>query len=200
MKKSSIDLSRRRVCVGAAAACALLGLAVAPHARAEYVTADHGRVDPPVPVPDIMVRRARGGAAASLAGLLKGRATALHLMFTTCSSVCPIQGAIFERVQDLLLDQQARGIQLMSLSIDPLVDTPGAMRAWLERFGARSGWLAVAPQPQDLDRLLDLFGAGRDSIDNHDTQVNIIDRRGDLVFRTPELPSAEAIADILRKV
>jgi protein SCO1/2 len=60
--------------------------------------------------------------------------------------------------------------------------------------------MAVAPAPKDLARLLDLFGAGRNAADSHATQVNIIDRRADLVFRTPELPSADAIADILRRV
>jgi len=201
MKKAAADLARRRVCLGAAAACAAaLGSGVAPRARAGLVAADHGRVDPPVPVPDLPVRRAGDGAPAGLAALLRGRATALHLMFTGCSSVCPIEGAIFERVQALLPDQQARGIQLMSLSIDPLGDTPRAMRAWLERFNARQGWIAVAPQRKDLDRLLDLFGAGRNAVDSHATQVNIIDRRGELVFRTPQLPSADAIANILRRV
>ncbi len=201
MNEAPIDRARRQVCMGAAAACAAaLGLGVAARASAALVAADHGRVDPPVPIPDIPVHRAGDGKPAGLAGLLHGRATALHLMFTSCSSVCPMQGAIFERVQDLLPDQQKRGIQLISLSIDPLVDTPRAMRAWLDRFAARKGWIAVTPMPEDLDRLFDLFGQGRDAADTHATQVNIIDRRGDLVFRTPELPSADAIADLLRKV
>jgi protein SCO1/2 len=89
---------------------------------------------------------------------------------------------------------------LVSLSIDPRVDTPRAMRAWLDRFEAREGWLAVAPRPEDLDRIFELFGQGRDAVDSHATQVNIIDRQGDLVFRTPELPSADSIANILRRV
>jgi protein SCO1/2 len=201
MNETNIDLARRRVCAGAAAACAAaLGSGFAPHARAAVIAADHGRVDPPVPIPDIPVRLAGDGASAGLAELLRGRATALHLMFTGCSSVCPIQGAVFQRVQDLLPDLKTRGIQLMSVSIDPLVDTPRAMHAWLERFDARAGWIAVAPRPEDLDRVLDLFGQGRNAVESHATQVSIIDRRGELVFRTPELPSADAVADILRKV
>lgn len=201
MRTAVADLARRRVCVSAAAVCAAaLGAGLAPAARAASVAADHGRVDPAVPIPDLPVRRAGDGASASLAALLRGRATALHLMFTGCSSVCPIQGAIFERVQVLLPDQAAHGIQLLSLSIDPLADTPHAMQKWLERFDARDGWIAVAPQFKDVERVLDLFGTGRNGLDAHATQVNIIDRRGDLVFRTPELPSADAIANILRRV
>jgi protein SCO1/2 len=200
MKNTTPDLARRHVCVSAAAVCAAaLGSGVG-HAGVALVAADHGRVDPPVAVPDIAVHRAGGGVVARLAALLRGRATALHLMFTGCSSVCPIQGAIFQQVQALLPDQQARRIQLMSLSIDPLDDTPRAMRAWLARFGARDGWVAVAPEPKDLDLVLDLFGQGRNAVESHATQVNIIDRHGELVFRTPQLPSADAIANILRRV
>jgi protein SCO1/2 len=197
MTKAPLDLTRRRLCVGAAAWAA--AAALAPRAFAGRVSADHGRVDPPVAVPNVPVRRADGGPAL-LAELLRGHATALQLMFTGCSSVCPIQGAIFERVQELLPDQCERGIQLLSLSIDPLSDTPHAMHEWLERFEARKGWIAAAPQASDLNRLLDVFGQGRSAVESHGTQVSIIDRRGEVVFRTPELPSADSIADILRRV
>ncbi len=200
MKRAAADLGRRRVCTVASAAGALVfGAAIAPRVPAQIVNASHGRIIPPVAVPDCRVRREDGGVA-SLAGLLRDRVTALHLMFTGCSSVCPIQGAIFQRVQALLPDQQQLGIQLVSLSIDPLADTPHAMQAWLERFDARAGWIAVAPQPSDLGRLQDLFGQGRSADETHVTQVNIINRRGELVFRTEELPAADAIAALLRKV
>jgi protein SCO1/2 len=198
MKKTPVDPTRRQLCLGAAAWAATAAV-LAPRAFAGRVAADHGRVDPPVAVPDVPVRRA-DGATALLEELLRGHATALQLMFTGCSSVCPIQGAIFERVQRLLPDQCERGIQLLSLSIDPLSDTPHAMQGWLDRFGARKGWIAAAPQASDLDRLLDLFGQGRSAVESHATQVNIIDRRGELVFRTPELPSADSIAAILCRV
>ena len=135
-----------------------------------------------------------------MAALLQGRATALHLMFTGCSTVCPIQGAVFQRVQELLPDQLAPSRQLLSLSIDPLGDTPAAMSAWLRRFKAQDGWIAAAPAPRDLDRILELFGQGRNAVESHSTQVNIINRQGELVWRTPQLPSAESIADLLRRV
>jgi protein SCO1/2 len=193
-------MTRRRVCSGALAALAqALTFTRSPRAHAQLVNADHGRIEPPVPMPDVTVR-CTDGRAASLAALLQGRATAVHLMFTGCSTVCPIQGAIFQRVQSLLTDQVARGIQLLSLSIDPLEDTPAAMRSWLQRFDAHDGWIAVAPDPKDLDALLELFGQGRNAVESHATEVNIVNRHGQLVWRTRELPSADSIADILRKV
>jgi len=183
----------------AAALAAVACSSVAPRALAQAVGADHGRVDPPVPIPDIPMRCA-DGTTANLAAVVHGRVTALHLMFTGCSSVCPIQGAIFERLQSLLTDQRERGIQLLSVAVDPVGDTPAALRGWLQRFDAREGWSAMVPNAQDLDLVLNLFGAGRNAIANHSTQVNIIDRRGELIWRSQSLPSADSIAAILRKV
>jgi protein SCO1/2 len=197
---SHSDLVRRRISVGVAAAvAAAVAAGIAPRTRTEPAGADHGQVVPPVPIPAISVRCA-DGTSATLDALVRDHVTASHLMFTGCSTVCPIQGAIFERVQALLPDQRRNRIQLLSLSIDPLDDTPDAMRRWLERFHARDGWIAAAPGLQDLNSLLDLFGQGRNPVENHATQVNIIDRRGKLIFRTPQLPSADSIADLLNRV
>jgi protein SCO1/2 len=193
MSQPRIDHRRRHICL-AALACSV----VAP-AGAQVVGADHGRVDPPVPMPAIALRCA-DGTSTNLAALLRGRATALHLMFTTCSTVCPIQGAIFARVQSLLPDQDARGIQLLSIGIDPGSDSPPSMRAWLKRYDARAGWTAAAPESDGLDAVLGLFGQGRNAVENHTTQVNIIDRKANLVFRTPPLPSPDSLAELLRRV
>ena len=69
---------------------------------------EHGRVRPPVPAPDIPLV-GHDGVATTLPRLLAERATALQVMFTACTTTCPIQGAIFARVQKLIPDQVARG-------------------------------------------------------------------------------------------
>jgi protein SCO1/2 len=161
---------------------------------------DHGRVKPPLPPPDIEVV-SQDGAKARLPALLRGRATALHPMFTACRATCPIQGAIFARVQKLLPDQSTRGIQLVSLSVDPVRDTPAALRKWLAEFHARPGWIAAAPSLEADGATVRTFtGGGRKAADNHSTQVLIFNRDGLLVWRTFDLPEAEEIATILRKV
>lgn len=167
-------------------------------ARAQPPSADHGRVKPSVPVPDVPLVR-HDGVASSLLALVNHRATALQLMFTACTTTCPIQGAIFERVQKLIPDQMARGIQLVSLSVDPQNDTPEILARWLRRFHARPGWISAAPQPKATERIRDFAGRGRNPQDNHSTQVQILNREGRLIWRTGELPEAEEIAALLRR-
>jgi protein SCO1/2 len=187
-------VSRRSFCAGAAAMVTTSAAAADTDPRS-----DHGRVSPPLSAPEIALTP-HDRPPTTLPALLKGRATALQLMFTACATACPIEGATFARVQKLLPDQVARGIQLLSLSVDPKHDTPEALRAWLQRFHAVAGWIAAAPTIADVDRLKEFAGAGRNPADNHSTQVLMVNREARLVWRTFELPDAQEIASMLAKM
>ena len=78
--------------------------------------------------------------------------------------------------------------------------TPQALRRWLQRFRAPAGWVAAAPQVEDLDRMTAFFGSRRAISDNHATRVYMVNPQGDLVWQTLDLPTAEMIVDILRKI
>jgi protein SCO1/2 len=121
-------------------------------------------------------------------------------MFTECSTTCPIQAAIFHRVQRLVPDMAGRGIQLLSLSVDPAADTPKALSAWLKHYDAGPSWIAAAPSTQDGPLLQSFFGRASVGYADHSTQVTIVDRHCRLVWRTNELPAAEEIAGVLQRV
>lgn len=183
---------------------ALLASALDCHAQA-VAPGPHmpfGAVRPPRPIPALNVRT-HLDQATDLAALLKGRFTAVQLMFTGCSAVCPIQGALFAQLQQRLR-QRGLAVQLLSVSIDPLGDGPGQLAQWLGRFGAGPGWLAVAPQVVDVQALVQLLGSGgedpRQSADVHSAQVFVVDRRGALCYRSPATPAAELLADHLAQL
>ena len=158
---------------------------------------DHGRIRPPVPVPQLNLVR-QDGLSTTFQDLLTDRITAVQLMFSRCTTTCPIQGAIFARVQKLIPDMVGQRIQLVSITVDPEHDTPAVMKAWLRRFKAGPSWLAATPDIADVERLRDFAGRGLNPADNHSTQVQMFNRKGQLVFRTGDLPPAEEIAAILR--
>ncbi len=186
--------TRRKVLSGLVGAVTL-----SSEAAGQRVPSDHdSRVSPARPVPDIPVT-CDDGQTAALVSLLKEHVTALQLVFTECTTTCPIQAATFAQVQELIPDQARRSIQLLSLSIDPAVDTPAALHAWLKRAHARAGWAAVAPRMEDLTVIRAFFGDGARPVSNHGTRVHIINPRAELVWRTLEMPSAESIAITLRK-
>lgn len=176
------------------AAGALAWLGVPPRARAN---AGVGPVMPAVAAPALPLRR-HDGAAPMLAAQLRGAPTAVQLMFTGCSTVCPIQGALFSTLQAELLAEHDTAARLLSLSIDPLADDPAALSAWLRRFGARPTWSAAAPALEALDPMLSLFKGSAAAGDRHTGQVYVFDRQARLVWRTSELPPAAEVRAALR--
>jgi protein SCO1 len=143
------------------------------------------------------------GLATDLPSLLRGKVTAVQLMFTGCSATCPIQGALFAQAQRDLKGAVA-GAQFLSISIDALGDTPAALAAWLKKFAAAPGWLAALPRVQDVDAIVERLGSGGEKKpqgpDPHTGQVYVVDRRGELVFRTASMPPPAQIVDALRQV
>jgi protein SCO1/2 len=154
-----------------------------------------GEVRPPLLAPDIQVASNAGGTT-RLRALLASKATALQLMFTGCSSICPIQGALFAQVQAALPHGDS-SLQLLSASIDPLADDPKALSAWLARFQAGPHWRAFSPAPASLDPWLDFLAGRAVGPDKHTSQVYFFDRQARLVLRTVDFPQPAEVARLL---
>lgn len=180
------------------------GDAAVPDAR-EAARSAHfpfGPVVPPRPLEAWSVTT-HAGQAQPLPALLQGRISALQLMFTGCSSSCPIQGALFAQAQRLAT-QQGLAAQFVSLSIDALGDTPQALAAWLQRLQAAPGWLAALPRVADVEAIVQRIGSGGErrpaGPDPHVQQVFVFDRRAQLVLRTPAMPEPARIVEALQAV
>jgi protein SCO1/2 len=153
-----------------------------------------GPIRPPRPLPDITVRM-EDGTEASLATVLRGHWTMMHLMFTSCSTTCPIQGAVFERTQALIAGDRGK-LELLSISIDPAGDSPSAMRRWLDSFEAGPQWRGVIPDIAGLPRLAETLNGTGDGVDVHDARVYFIDPSGQLVYTTEDMPSPEVLRSL----
>lgn len=158
-----------------------------------------GPVQPPQPAPATRLLT-HEGTATDLRSLLRGRITALQLMFTTCSVTCPIQGALFAQAQGLVLGDNATPMRWLSLSIDPRNDDPAALRRWLQRFGAGPHWIAAAPHIDDVEPLLQALRGRSKGPDRHVGQVFFFDRQAQLVFRSADLPSAQQVVSLAQQV
>lgn len=194
----SLDRARRGLLKSAAG---LLPLAVGS-TRAGLAGAHErvGAVLPPKPVPAIEVTRVADGRNDRLDAALRGKVTAVQLMFTGCSATCPIQGAQFAELSQLLA-KAPPALQLLSVSIDPLGDDLKSMRAWLKNFSADPvRWTAVVPAMAAVDPLIDFLNGRANSVDRHTPQVYLFDVLGQLVYRTPDLPAARLVATVMSKL
>ncbi len=61
--------------------------------------------------------------------LLKGKAVAINLIYTSCKDECPLETARLVQVQRLLGDRVGKDLFFYSISIDPKHDTPEVLKA-----------------------------------------------------------------------
>ena len=154
----------------------------------------HGAV-----VADVLVRNQDGRELHFNRDLIKGRLVAINFVFTGCSSVCPLMGASFASLQQQLGSSAAQ-VALISVSLDPLNDTPARLLEWRNKFSTKPGWTLVTGRYQDIDALLSSLGAAASDPAAHAPFILIIDGRGDGPWqRMDGLADPAAVARVLRQ-
>lgn len=124
-------------------------------------------------IPDVEVLDQNGRKLNFYTDLVKGRTVAINFIFTTCTTICPPLAATFARVQKELGDKVGRDVHLISISVDPVTDTPERLKAWGAKFHAGNGWTFVTGNKPEVDELLRALGASSASREDHTPTVLI---------------------------
>jgi protein SCO1/2 len=109
-------------------------------------------------VPDVALRDQDGREVRFYRDLVEGHKVLVNFVFTTCTTICPPMGATFGKVQAILGDRAGRDVRLISVSVDPAVDTPERLKAWAAKFGAGPGWTLLTGSKEEIDRLRRALG------------------------------------------
>ena len=91
--------------------------------------------------------------------LVKDKTVIINLMYTGCGETCPANSAELAKINDILGQRMGRDVVMLSISIDPLGDTPARLKEYWQSFGAKPGWLFLTGKPGDVDRLRRELGA-----------------------------------------
>jgi protein SCO1 len=118
-----------------------------------------------------------------------GQQVLVNFVFTACSTACPIQTrALAEMARQLPVKLRPRYAQL-SVSLDPLQDTPQALKAFALRMGVDlARWTFATGRPQDVERLAEALSLFRKDAnvrkpDDHSTALWLVDGQGQLRMR-----------------
>lgn len=118
-------------------------------------------------IPNVKVKTQDGRTLDFYDDLIKGKVVAVNFVFTTCTTVCPPMGALFGNLQERNRHRLGKDLHLVSVSIDPVVDTPERLKAWGAKFGARPGWTLVTGDKDDITRLMKAMNAYTSNPQNH---------------------------------
>jgi protein SCO1/2 len=124
--------------------CAFLGGAMAgdeadPHAQRHAAADTSRRSESQYATPDVKLLRQDGKLVSLPAELDDGRPVVMNFIYTSCTTICPLNSQIFQQFQKSL-GAASRGVHLVSISIDPEQDTPARLRDYAAQFDAAPGW------------------------------------------------------------
>ena len=105
--------------------------------------------------------------------LLKGRTVAIIPFFTTCTSVCPPMNRTMARIQEELGARVGKEIYLISISVDPVTDTPQRLKEYAAKFHAGPGWYFLSGKPENVNLALHKLGYYVEDKNQHTTVMII---------------------------
>ncbi len=122
-------------------------------------------------IPEVDVLDQNGNALHFYSDLIKGKTVAINFIFTNCTTICPPLAATFARVQKEMGDKVGKDVHFISISVDPLTDTPERLKAWGAKFKAGPGWTFVTGSKEQIDKLLYALGASVSRREDHSPTV-----------------------------
>lgn len=90
--------------------------------------------------------------------LLRGKKVLINFGFTSCKGVCPPMTANLARVQKLLGGRVGREIVMITITVDPVNDTPAVLDQFAKKFGIGPGWYFLTGTPADVKTVLGRLG------------------------------------------
>lgn len=151
-------------------------------------------------IPDVQVLDQDGNQLHFYSDLIKGKTVAINFIFTNCTTICPPLGATFARVQKQMGDKVGRDVHFISISVDPLTDTPERLKAWGAKFKAGNGWTFVTGTKEEMDKLLNALGASVARREDHTPAVIVGNDLKDVWSRTYGLANTSQMVGLILKV
>lgn len=126
--------------------------------------------------------------------VLVGKTVLINVIYTNCQDACPLITQQLLQIRKFLPDF-GRQIHFVTLSSDPVRDTPQEMKKFAQKQGADvDGWTFLTGRKENIDQILKKLGQHSDTVESHSTLLiagNVLAKRWSKI--RPESPP-QAIA------
>jgi protein SCO1/2 len=103
--------------------------------------------------------------------LIRGKVVIINVFFTSCTGVCPLMARTLATISERLGDELGKRVHIISISVDPTVDTPERLREFAQRFNARPGWFFLTGKRENVELALRKLGQYVDVRENHSNVI-----------------------------
>jgi protein SCO1/2 len=130
--------------------------------------------------------------------LIEGKIVVVSFVFTGCTTICSPVGANMGALDRMLDAQVGAKVSLLSVTLDPLNDTPPRLATWRRQFDDRPGWRLLTGDPEQVTRVLHAMRQDTADIAQHDAFLWLGDPRSGTWTRVSSLASPETLAALIR--
>ena len=132
--------------------------------------------------------------------LLQGKVVIINSFFATCQGSCLPLNQNLEKVQEALGDRLGKDVYILSISVDPTVDTPTNLNAYAKKLHARPGWYFLTGAKENVDFALKKIGQFVDDKQDHLNIFIIGNERTGLWKKAFGLAKSEELVKVVESV
>lgn len=104
--------------------------------------------------------------------VLKDNVVVISFIFTNCQGACPLMTRNLTMIRDMLPETARGEVNFVSISLDPVRDTPSAMKEFAQTHDAdQDGWLFLTGQPDNVNLVTQRLGTYTDDLEAHTTML-----------------------------
>lgn len=103
--------------------------------------------------------------------VIRGKIVVFSFIYTSCRDICPVVTARLAQVEDKLKDVLGRDVFFVSISIDPVTDTPQKLKDYAQAFQTGPGWLFLTGQKDDIDLIRYKLGERSRKVTEHSNMI-----------------------------
>ncbi len=142
-------------------------------AGAEPVAAQSARVN----LTDTTLLDQGGRSVRLRSDVIGERIVIVDFIYTSCTTVCPVVSAVLAQAQAKLGARVGRDVSLLTVTVDPVRDTPARLKEYGSRVGAGPGWTWLTGSKPQVDEALKGFGAYTANFADHPPLVLVGDAK-----------------------
>jgi protein SCO1/2 len=149
---------------------------------------------------DIVLLNQDGEKMRFYSDLLQGKTVIINSFFASCQGSCLPISRNLEKVQEALGDRLGKDARIISISVDPTVDTPGELKAFGKKFHARPGWYFLTGSKENVDFVLKKLGQFVENKNDHFNLVIIGNNTTGLWKKAFGLAKSEELVKVVESV
>lgn len=118
-------------------------------------------------LPNVKLQTQSGRSVRLVTDLIQNRRVLVSFFYTHCNGICPLTSSLFHRLRKPLVEQFGEDVCLISVTLDPAVDTPEELQRYAKLFDAEdethppaelAPWYFLTGAPSDVEAVRVGFG------------------------------------------